>query len=146
MATKITGSFSGKITAQASAELHHEHGHALSLAQVAGTQKSSDPLYDGARITYWGTGDLVNGSGTQQGYWCNEHQDGDLDWGTFEGKVNITPQSATMEGTFKFTGGTGKFKGLTGSGTYKGHFPSPNEVVNNWHGEYTLAAAAKAAR
>ncbi len=145
MATKITGSFSGRISTQAAAALFHEDNHALTLIQVVGTQKSSDPLWNGSRITYWGTGDLVNGNGPQKGYWCNEHADGDRDWGTFEGKITMSDQQGSMEGTFKFTGGTGKFKGVTGGGKYKGHFPSATEVVNEWSGEYTFAAA-KAAR
>jgi hypothetical protein len=144
MATKITGSFSGKIRTQAAAALLHEDNHALTLVEVVGTQKSSDPLWNKAQITYWGTGDLVNGNGAQKGYWCNERADGDRDWGTFEGKITTSGQQASMEGTFKFTGGTGKFKGITGSGKYKGHFPSVMDVVNEWNGEYTLASAKAA--
>ena len=144
MATKITGVFSGKITTQAASQLFHEDNHALTLVEVAGTQKSPDPLWNGAKITYWGTGDLVNGNGPQKGYWCNERADGDRDWGTFEGKITTSGQQVGMEGTFKFTGGTGKFKGLSGGGKYKGHFPSATEVVNNWDGEYTLASAKAA--
>ncbi|PYV15184.1 MAG: hypothetical protein DMG21_15825 [Acidobacteria bacterium] len=144
MATKITGSFSGIIATQAAATLLHEENHALTLVEVAGTQKSPDPLWNGARITYWGTAELVNGSGPQKGYWCNERADGDRDWGTFEGKITTSGQQVSMEGTFKFTGGTGKFKGLSGGGKYKGHFPSAVRVVNEWEGEYTLASAQSA--
>ncbi len=145
MATKITGSFSGKIRTQAAAALFHDDNHALTLVEVVGTQKSPDPLWNGAQITYWGTGDLVNGNGPQKGYWCNERAGGERDWGTFEGKITTSGQQVSMEGTFKFTGGTGKFKGITGGGKYKGDFPSVMDVVNEWDGEYTLASA-KAAR
>jgi hypothetical protein len=145
MAAKITGTFSGKIKTQTTAGFFHEDNHALTLIEVAGTQKSPDPLWNGARITYWGTGDMVDGNGSQKGYWCNDHADGDRDWGTFEGRLTTSGQQASMEGTFKFTGGTGKFKGINGVGKYKGHFPSAVDVVNEWNGEYTLASA-KAAR
>jgi hypothetical protein len=144
MATKITGSFSGKIRTQAAAALSHKDNHALTLIEVAGTQTSPDPLYNGAKITYWGTADLENGNGPQKGYWCNERAGGDSDWGTFEGKITTTGQQVSMEGTFEFTGGTGKFKGITGSGKFKGHFPSATDVVNKWDGEYTLASAKSA--
>jgi hypothetical protein len=144
MATKITGTFSGKIKTQSAALLFHEGNRALTLVEVEGTQKSPDPLWNGANITYWGTADLVNGTGFQKGYWCNERAGGDRDWGTFEGKITTSGQQVSMEGTFKFTGGTGKFKGLSGGGKYKGHFPSATEVVNNWEGEYTLASAKAA--
>jgi hypothetical protein len=144
MATKITGAFSGKIKTQAASMLFHEDNRALTLVEVEGTQKSTDPLWNGAKITYWGTADLVNGTGFQKGYWCNERAGGDRDWGTFDGKITTSGQQVSMEGTFKFTGGTGKFKGLSGGGKYKGHFPSATEVVNNWDGEYTLASAKAA--
>lgn len=145
MATKITGMFSGKIRTQTASALFHEDNHALTLVEVVEDQKSPDPLWNGAKITYWGTSDLVNGNGVQKGYWCDERANGDRDWGTFEGKITTSGQEVSMEGTFKFTGGTGKFKGLSGGGKYKGHFPSATEVVNNWEGEYSLASA-KAAR
>ncbi len=144
MATKITGTFTGKIRTQTVSALFHENNHALTLVEVVGTHASTDPLWNGARITYWGTGDLVNGSGSQHGYWCNEHAEGDRDWGTFEGTLNLSGQQASMEGTYKITGGIGKFKGISGGGTYKGHFPSPADVVNNWDGDYTFASAQAA--
>lgn len=139
MATKITGSFSGKIRGQASVAIAYEENHVLLLVGVAGPQKTSDPLFQNVEISYWSSSDLVNGSGPQSGYWCNNHADGDRDWGTFEGKITASGQQVTMAGTYKWTGGTGKFKGIRGGGTYKGHFPSPTDVVNNWEGEYTLA-------
>jgi len=144
MGTKITGSFAGKIKGQAAVNLSHEDNHALTLIAVAGPQTSPDPLWKGAQITYWATGELVNGNGSQKGHWCNERPGGDKDWGTFEGKITTSGQQVTMEGTFAFTGGTGIFKGVTGTGKYKGHFPSPTDVVNNWEGEYTLVAAKTA--
>jgi len=144
MGTKVTGTFSGKIRTQAAAALFHDDNHALTLIEVAGLQTSSDPLFNGAKITYWGTSDLQKGNGPQKGYWCNERASGDRDWGTFEGKITTSGQQVTMEGTFKFTGGTGKFNGITGGGKYKGHFPSTTDVVDQWEGEYTLASAKTA--
>jgi hypothetical protein len=139
MSTKITGTFSGKIRGQAATAISYQDNHILALVAVAGPQKTADPLWQNVEIAYWGSSDLVNGSGPQSGYWCNHHANGDRDWGTFEGKVITSGQQVTMQGTYKWTGGTGKFKGISGGGTYKGHFPSPTDVVNNWEGEYTLA-------
>lgn len=138
MATKITGSFSRKIRGQASVVIAHEENHILSLVGVAGPQKTSDPLFKNVEINDWGTNDLVNGRGPQSGYWCNNHANGDRDWGTFEGKITASGRQVTMEGTYQWTGGTGKLKGISGGGTYKGPFPSSSDVVNNWEGEYTL--------
>lgn len=141
---KISGSFSGRARVQASVALTDREDHNLSLVEVAGSQKSSDPLWNDAQITYWGTADLIAGSGPQQGYWVNNRAIGDRDWGTFEGKITASGQQITMEGTFKWTGGTGKFKGISGGGKYKGRFLSPIEVVNDWDGEYQLASAKAA--
>ena len=144
MPTKITGQFSGKVRGQAMVTVAHQENHILMVVGVHGPQKTADPLWQNVRISYWGTSDLVNGSGPQSGYWCNTHANGDRDWGTFEGKITTSGQQVSMEGTYKWTGGTGKFKGITGGGTYKGHFPSPTDVVNDWQGEYTLASAKAA--
>ena len=136
--TKISGSFSGGVKAQTSLTVTDADNHNLGLVEVVGPQKSSDPLWNDARITYWGTADLVGGNGLQRGYWTNDRPSGDRDWGTFDGKITTSGQQVTMEGTFKWTGGTGKFKGISGGGKYKGRFPSPVDVVNDWDGEYQL--------
>jgi hypothetical protein len=112
--------------------------------EVAGLQKSPDPLWNGSKIVYWGTAGEVNSSGPQKGYYLNEHSGGEREWGTFEGKITTSGQQMTMEGTWKMAGGNGKYQGATGGGTYKGHFPAAVEVINNWEGAYTLASAKAA--
>jgi hypothetical protein len=95
----------------------------VQLAEIHGTQKSPDPSWNNARLRYYGLTDLVAGNGSQHGYFANEHADGDRDCGTFEGKVTTTGGQATIEGTFTFTSGAGKLKGIRGNGTFKGrHF------------------------
>lgn len=142
---KISGNFVGRVQVQTTVVLPDAADHALSLAEVSGPQKTSDPLWNDSAITYWGTADLVAGSGPQRGYWINHHANGDTDWGTYEGKIATSGGQTTMSGTFKWTGGSGKFKGISGGGKYKGRFPSAVEVVNDWEGEYQIAKA-KAAR
>ena len=112
---------------------------------MEGPQKCSDPLWSDVRITYWGSADLVAGNGPQRGYWMNRHANGETDWGTFEGKITTAGAHVTMEGAYKWTGGTGKFKGIGGGGKYRGRFTSPTEVINDWDGEYQLASAKAAA-
>lgn len=138
---KITGTFSGRVGAQASVVPSDAANHSLGIVEVSGPQKTSDPLWNDAAITYWGTADLVDGSGPQRGYWINQRPGGESDWGTFEGKITTSAGQTTMAGTFKWTGGSGKFKGISGGGKYKGRFPSAIEVVNDWEGEYTIAKA-----
>ena len=141
---KIAITFSGRVTAQTSFALADAANHSLGIVEVSGPEKTSDPLWNDATITYWGTADLVDGSGPQRGYWINNRPSGDADWGTFEGKITTSAGQTSKAGTFKWTGGSGKFKGIKGGGKYKGHFPSAVEVVNNWKGEYQIAKAKAA--
>ncbi len=142
----LSGSFSGKARLQTSISLPDQLNHELNVAEIAGTQKSSDEKWNNAAITYWGITDLVEGRGTQRGYFVNVHGEVDRDWGTFEGKVATTGGQITVEGTWQFTGGDGKFKGLTGNGTFKTRMSSPTQVEASWQGNYELATARAQAR
>lgn len=141
----LSGSFSGRAAAQPALVLHDVSDHDLNLIEVRGIQKSPDEKWDNSKITYWGTADLIAGSGSQRGYFVNDHPDGDRDFGTFEGQIVTSGGDVTLEGTWKFTGGTGKFRGLKGGGTYKGRMTSPVLVENTWEGQYEIAAKTKAA-
>jgi len=141
----FSGSFSGRATSQATIALEDIPNHDLNLLEVRGVQKSTDDNWNNATITYWGTADLVGGSGPQRGYFVDVHSNGDRDIGTFEGKVKTTGGQVTIEGTWKYVDGIGQFKGITGGGTYKGRMTSPTEVENTWEGTYELAAKVRAA-
>ena len=95
-------------------------------------------------MTYCGVADLQAGSGSQRGYYVNERADGHRDWGTFEGKITASGQQVTLEGTWTFAGGTGKFDGISGGGSYSGRMTCPGEVEMEWAGEYQLAGAKAA--
>jgi len=82
----ISGSFSGRITQQFGLPLTDQSNHLLAIAEVNGTQRSPDPLWNNSKITYWGINDLLNSEGSQTGYFNNVHPDGDRDFGTFEAK------------------------------------------------------------
>src|SRR5712692_5602322 len=128
----FSGSFSGRATSQTTIALEDIPNHDLNLLEVRGVQKTSDDNWKDAKITYWGTADLVGGSGPQRGYFVDVHANGDRDIGT-------------IEGTWKYSDGTGQFKGLTGGGTYKGRMTSPTEVENTWEGTYQLAEKTRVA-
>jgi hypothetical protein len=136
----ISGSVSVNVRAETLLSLEDRPNHQLLLSELQGMQKSPDPGWNNARLTYWGSADLLSGSGTQRGYYVNEHEDGDRDMGTFEGKVTLAGDEATLEGTFSFTEGTGKLKGIRGGGSYKGRMVSPTEVQMTWSGSYEVAA------
>ena len=141
----FSGSFSGRATSRATMALEDVPNHEMHLATITGFQKSSDDHWKDSRITYADMSDLVGGNGTQRGYFVNTHANGDRDIGTFEGKVKTAGAQVTIEGTWKYTDGTGQFKGITGGGTYKGRMTSPTEVENTWEGTYQLAAKARVA-
>ena len=137
----LTGSFSGKITKQSALTLNDQPNHELSIAEVNGTQNSSDPLWTNAKISYWGVTDVREGKGSQRGYYNNVHSDGGRDFGTFEGQVTATGGSITVEGTFKMTGGDGQYRGISGDGTFKTVMKSETELEASWEGNYALAQA-----
>ena len=83
----FSGSFSGRATSQTTIALEDIPNHDLNLLEVRGVQKTSDDNWKDAKITYWGTADLVDGNGPQRGYFVDVHANGDRDIGTFEGKV-----------------------------------------------------------
>ena len=141
----VSGSFSGRATSQTIAPLGDTPNHEMRLATIAGIQKSSDQNWNDSQITYCDMTDLNGGNGPQRGYFVNTHANGDRDFGSFEGKVKTAGDQVTIEGTWKYTDGTGQFKGITGNGTYKGRMTSPGEVENTWEGKYELAAKARAA-
>ena len=141
----LSGSFSGRATAQTTISLYDVANHDLSLLKVRGVQKSSDEKWNNSKMTYWGTADLIAGNGPQRGYFVNEHSDGDRDFGTFEGRIATSEGHVTIEGAWIFTGGTGKLEGLTGGGSYKGKMTSPVEVENDWEGTYQIAEKTRAA-
>src|SRR5581483_8384652 len=107
-------------------------------------QRSPDPDWNNSSLNYWGTADLVNGSGAQRGYFANQHPDGSRDVGTFEGGIISSGSEVTLEGKFTFTGGTGKLLGIRGGGTYKGRITSPTTLEMSWSCQY-VAAAGQAA-
>jgi hypothetical protein len=140
----LSGSFSGHIKSQSAIVVPDQSGHDLVLGEVVGTQKSADPNWNNASLTYAATTDLIDGKGTQRGYFLNTRADGDRDWGTFEGRVTTVNGLLTVEGTYQETGGTGKFKGITGNGTFKTRMTSPRDVEATYQGTYQLVAAAQA--
>ena len=140
----MTGQYSGKVTVNSSLELDDAPGHQGSLMEVRGLQTVSDENGKDSKMTYWGTGDFIRGTGMQHGYFITEHPDGDRDCGIFEGKIAVTNGQVTIEGTWKFTHGTGRFEGISGGGTFKGRMISVTETEMRWEGLYKLAKSRAA--
>jgi len=97
----------GKFSRAPKFAVSDQSNHELNLAEIGGTQKSSDEKWNNAAITYWGITDVVGGKGSQRGYFVNDHGVDSRDWGTFEGKVAANDAEITVEGKYQFTGGSG---------------------------------------
>ena len=138
----LSGSFSGSIRTQSVISLKDQPDHSLGVAEISGTQSSSDPKWNNATITYWGTTDMQGTQGTQRGYFVNDHGAAGHDRGTFEGNVSVAAGQAVVEGKWQYTGGAGSFAGIRGGGTFKSKLTSPTTVEASWQGTYELAGAA----
>jgi hypothetical protein len=66
------------------------------------------------------------------------HTNGDTSFGTFEAKVSMT-DAPTVEGTWRFTGGTGSLAKLSGGGPFKAQMTSPTDSEMTWSGSYELS-------
>ena len=138
----VSGSFAGSIHMQSVIALTDEPNHSLGVAEVQGTQSSSDPKWNNSSITYWGTTDMQGTRGMQRGYFLNDHGAAGRDRGTFEGEVSIAGGELVVEGKWQYTDGEGEYAGITGSGTFTTRLTSPTTVEGNWQGTYSLAGAA----
>ena len=107
------------------------------------TTTSSDPDWNGTEQIVYEQDDQVAGTGTHTGYYVRFHKDGDTEYGTYEGTHKTTVKEdgsfleATWEGTYKIIGGTGKFKNIKGSGTYRGKATAEG-ASTEFEGEYAL--------
>ena len=85
------------------------------------------------------TNDINGGRTRDQGYVIGTMENGDKFYVTHQGAGSMKPGApATYEGKWSFTGGTGKLKGIKGSGTYKGTVSADGGAVTEVEGEYTV--------
>jgi hypothetical protein len=68
------------------------------------------------------TFDLTNGSGPHQGYVVHYFDDGSTSLERYQGEAKLSADGkrTVVSGTFECVGGTGRFAGLKGEGTYRG--------------------------
>jgi hypothetical protein len=99
-------------------------GHVMGVTQFSGLSFYTRGPEKGEVVARGGTliFDLVKGKGTLSGYETKTFKDGSTMIFKFVG--NQTPmeqgKKAMLEGTWEVAGGTGKYAGAKGSGTWKG--------------------------
>lgn len=140
---KISGT--GKSTAVVSeTKMYPEDvpGHEVTLINFLGLDNSADPDFKTSQVNSVGISDLIAGTGTDKGYRAVTHPGGDKTFASYEGTSKTVTKSdgssdTTFEGTWWFTGGTGKFKGISGGGTYNGK-TTREGYTYEWEGEYDI--------
>lgn len=100
---------------------NHEVGQELVVSDI----KYSNPAFQTRDEWTLNQFDYKDGSGPHRGTYIDTHQDGSHTYGTYEGSQKTVVNAdgsweSTWEGKYRYVGGTGKFKNIKGSGTYKG--------------------------
>jgi hypothetical protein len=122
--------------------------HEVMLINRTQTWSSSDADWNNVGVTQFVFSDYIAGTGFHRGHNVNVHPGGDRTFIAYEGQTTRTSKpdgswESKFEGKLRFTGGTGKFQGITGNGTYIGRAsapggPTPTSATFEWNAEYSL--------
>ena len=138
--TKITGVLTcGKADPVHSIEVGDAAGHAMNLVKVSCTwSKAFDMAGVAAKDGYSVASSETNaGKTTESGIHVGTMANGDKYFVRFQATGTVAPDhSGSASGTWSFTGGTGKLKGLTGKGTYKTKAAADGTGTSDVEGEY----------
>ena len=146
--TRSTGTVScAKPAPEYSIAVEDQAGHALAISKSACTWTKPMEI---AGLKTKGGHDFTYGdaTGTQVqswGYHVSTMDNGDKMYVKFQGKDTMTKDGkpSTTEGTWSYTGGTGKLKGIKGGGTYKGKADAAGNMVVEVEGAYEMPKAMK---
>ncbi len=116
--------------------------HEVTTASRLDVFTSADPDWNSVPASFIAYADLIAGTGPSWGYILVTHPGGDQTHIAYQGMMQtvVKPDGsweATFEGRHWILGGTGKFRGVTGSGTYKGK-ASPAGMTYEWEAEYEV--------
>ena len=141
---KIAGKTTAAYTVREVVEVGDTEGHSLYLLKHEGFNKSTGEhkFMDGAETVWFGIADYIKGNGPHTVYVRMSLND-NVVYAKSEGKTTtiLSPEGkpvTTFEGTMSFTKGTGKYKNIQGSSTYKGKLVSSVIIVMEWEGEYFI--------
>jgi hypothetical protein len=95
-------------------------GHVVGVVEFKGLTFFADG--EVATHTNPATFDLTDGSGPHQGYVVHYFDDGSTSIERYQGTARLSADGrrTVVEGSFECIGGTGRFEGLKGEGTYRG--------------------------
>jgi hypothetical protein len=147
--TKISGTGScGKADASHVVEVGDRAGHALVLTKDSCTWTTPMEMAGLKSKTYAGaiSSDVTGEKSQDRGYVVMTMDNGDKAFVRFTGTGTSKAGGAhSGEGTWIYTGGTGKLKGLKGKGTFKSS-GTADSTEDQVEGEYTLPEAAAKAK
>lgn len=130
-----------------SIEVGDRAGHSVSISKFACTwikpmEIAGLQAKDGVDVVY---GDTSGAKVRASGYHISNMSNGDKVYVRFQGNDTMKKNGTTENsvGTWSYTGGTGKMKGIKGKGTYKGKSDKDGNVVSEVEGEYELPVAKK---
>jgi hypothetical protein len=90
--------------------------------------------------------DLTGAKAQDRGYAVITMDNGDKAYLRIQGTGSVKEGALTFEGTWSYTGGTGKLKGLKGEGAYKGSGAPGGAGEHQVEGEYSLPEASATAK
>lgn len=114
----------------------------VTMVQRVEPNHSNIPGCESMQVTTVAITEAVAGTGTVKGYRTSLCRDGDKTYATYDGTLKTVPRQGgppeiTVRGAWQYTGGTGRYEGIVGGGTYKGQLTSQG-LVYDWEGEQTL--------
>jgi hypothetical protein len=147
--TQISGtSKCGKPDASQPIEVGDQAGHMLVVEK--GSCTWSLPLeMAGLKSTTYTVAEAVDVTGAKfqvRGYAVMGMDNGDKAYIRYQGAGTTTEKASTGEGTWSYTGGTGKLKGLKGKGSYKTSEATGGELETKVEGEYSLPESSATAK
>ncbi len=140
--TKVSGTLQcGKPDPQYSVEVGDRPNHLFGINQVkctwtkalgiAGLQPKQD--------AYTAFNEVTGNTSRDHGTGLSTMENGDKSFVRFRGSTKYKDgKPDTAEGSWSYTGGTGKLKGIKGKGTYKGKSEADGSVTYEVEGEYAL--------
>jgi hypothetical protein len=148
--TKINGTLKcDKPEPRYSIEVGDRPGHAMVLEKEACTWTEaltigSDKAKDGQSVA---SVDATAARASGSGIHVTTMESGDKSFSSYRYTTTLKDGKAgEAHGTWSYTGGTGKLKGIKGSGTFKTTFGEDGSTTTQVEGEYTLAEGAGAAK
>ena len=148
--TQISGtSKCGKPDPSQPIEVGDQTGHMLVVEKGSCTWNLPIEMA-GLKSTTYTVAESVDANGAKfqvRGYAVMAMDNGDKAYVRYQGMGTATKETSTGEGTWSYTGGTGKLKGLKGKGTFKtSQSSSEAGPETKVEGEYSLPEPGAAAK